>query len=172
MPVHVSSEIGQLRGVIVHSPGVELDAVTPGNRVEYLYDDIIDSEQARREHQRFVAILERFSPVYHVRDLLGDILANAEARQLLIRETMGIVPSEPLARDIGQLDADSLVRMLIEGREEERSAAGFRLSGADRFFHLRRCIGCAGMDGLQCVAEVERRGGHFAANCKAVGRLR
>ena len=120
MPVHVSSEIGHLRGVIVHSPGIELDAVTPGNRVEYLYDDIIDSEQARREHQRFVAILERFTAVYHVRELLADILANADARQLLIRETMDIVPSEPLARDIGQLDAASLVKMLIEGREEHR----------------------------------------------------
>ncbi|HET9424996.1 MAG TPA: arginine deiminase family protein [Gemmatimonadaceae bacterium] len=120
MPVHVSSEIGNLRSVIVHSPGNELDAVTPANRVEYLYDDIIDSEQARREHHRFVAILERYTKVHQVRDLLGEILANAEARQLLIRETMDIVPSEPLARDISRLDAESLVRMLIEGREEHR----------------------------------------------------
>lgn len=120
MAVHVSSEIGTLRSVIVHSPGSELDAVTPGNRVEYLYDDIIDSDQARREHHRFVAILERFATVHQVRDLLGEILANTEARQLLIRETMGIVPSEPLARDISRLDAESLVRMLIEGREEHR----------------------------------------------------
>src|SRR5258708_6768497 len=118
MPVHVSSEIGRLRGVVVTSPGVELDAVTPGNRAEYLYDDIIDSEVARKEHQRFVAILERFTLVHQVRDLLSDTLSNADARQLLIRETMDIVPSEPLARDIGQLDAESLVKMLIEGREE------------------------------------------------------
>src|SRR5688572_4684052 len=98
MAVHVTSEIGQLRSVIVHSPGNELDAVTPGNRVEYLYDDIIDSEQARREHQRFVAILERFAKVHQVRDLLAETLTNDKARQLLIRETMDIVPSEPLAR--------------------------------------------------------------------------
>lgn len=120
MPVHVSSEIGKLRGVIVHSPGAELDAVTPGNRVEYLYDDIIDSDTAQREHQRFVSILERFTTVYHVRELLAQILATPDARQLLIRETMDIVPSEPLARDISELDAESLVRMLIEGREERQ----------------------------------------------------
>src|SRR4051812_27496724 len=84
MSVHVSSEIGRLNGVIVHSPGNELDAVTPGNRVEYLYDDVIDSEAARNEHHRFVAILERFTPVYHVRQLLAEILTNSEARQLLI----------------------------------------------------------------------------------------
>src|SRR6476661_7409491 len=120
MPAHVSSEIGRLRGVVVHSPGPELLAVTPTNRADYLYDDIVEAESAQREHRRFIAILERFTTVYEVRTLLADILANAEARDLLIRETMDIVPSEPLARDISELDAQELVRMLIEGREEHR----------------------------------------------------
>jgi arginine deiminase len=118
MPAHVSSEIGRLRSVLVHSPGPELLAVTPSNRADYLYDDIIEAESAQREHRRFIAILERFTTVYQVRDLLAQILANAEARDLLIRETMDIVPSEPLARDISELDADALVQMLIEGKEE------------------------------------------------------
>src|ERR1051326_3351163 len=118
MAVHVTSEIGALKSVIVHSPGIELDAVTPHNRVEYLYDDVIDSEAARKEHSRFLAILERFATVHQIRDLLRDILVNDEARQLLIRETTDIVPSEPMARDIGEKRADDLVRMLIEGREE------------------------------------------------------
>ncbi|HEX4683096.1 MAG TPA: arginine deiminase family protein, partial [Gemmatimonadaceae bacterium] len=118
MPAHVTSEIGRLRGVIVHSPGSELLAVTPGNRADYLYDDIIDAEAAQREHRRFIAILERFTTVYQVRSLLADILANADARELLIRETMDIVPSEPLARDISELNSAALVRMLIEGRDE------------------------------------------------------
>lgn len=118
MPVLVSSEIGRLQAVLVHSPGPELLAVTPSNRADYLYDDIIEAETAQREHRRFIAILERFTKVYQVRSLLTDILANAQARELLVRETMGIVPSEPLARDIGELDPDALVRMLIEGREE------------------------------------------------------
>src|SRR5215207_402555 len=120
MAVHVTSEIGTLRSVIVHSPGAELDAVTPGTRQEYLYDDVVDGERARREHHRFVAVLERFATVHQVRDLLAEILDDDDARQLLVRETMGIVPSEPLARDIARLDAPSLVRMLIEGREEQR----------------------------------------------------
>jgi arginine deiminase len=118
MPAHVSSEIGRLRGVLVHSPGPELLAVTPSNRADYLYDDIIEAESAQREHRRFIAILERFTTVYQVRTLLADILGNAESRDLLVRETMDIVPSEPLARDIAELDAQALVRMLIEGREE------------------------------------------------------
>jgi arginine deiminase len=118
MPAHVSSEIGRLRGVLVHSPGPELLAVTPSNRADYLYDDIVDAEAAQREHRRFIAILERFATVHQVGTLLADILANAQARELLVRETMDIVPSEPLARDISELDAQALVRMLIEGREE------------------------------------------------------
>ncbi len=118
MPAGVTSEIGRLRSVLVHSPGPELLAVTPGNKAAYLYDDIIEADQARREHRRFVAILERFATVHHVRSMLADVLATPESRELLIRETMDIVPSEPLARDISELDADALVRMLIEGREE------------------------------------------------------
>src|SRR5215813_7778432 len=118
MPARVTSEIGRLRGVVVHSPGPELLAVTPSNRADYLYDDIIEAESAQREHRRFIAILERFATVYEVRNLLTDILANPQSRDLLVRETMDIVPSEPLARDISELDAPALVRMLIEGRDE------------------------------------------------------
>ena len=119
MPVHVSSEIGRLRSVLVHTPGPELLAVTPTTREDYLYDDIIDHEEARREHRRFVAIVERFANVHSVRGLLTEVLANRDVRDLLVKETMDIVPSEPLAREIADLPAESLVQMLIEGREEE-----------------------------------------------------
>ena len=118
MTASVSSEIGRLRAVLVHSPGPELLAVTPSNRADYLYDDIIDAEAAQREHRRLIAILERFTTVHQVRTLLADILGSPESRDLLIRETMDIVPSEPLARDISELDAAALVRMLIQGRED------------------------------------------------------
>jgi arginine deiminase len=114
----VSSEIGRMRAVLVHSPGPELLAVTPSNRADYLYDDIIEAESAQREHRRFIAILERFATVFQVRSLLADILSTPESRELLVRETMDIVPSEPLARDISELDAAALVKLLIEGKEE------------------------------------------------------
>src|SRR2546428_12917016 len=60
--VHVTSEIGPLRAVLVHTPGRELVAVTPGNREDYLYDDIIDLELAQREHRRVLAGLGRGAP--------------------------------------------------------------------------------------------------------------
>ncbi|HEV8217638.1 MAG TPA: arginine deiminase family protein [Gemmatimonadaceae bacterium] len=118
MTAHVSSEIGRMRAVLVHSPGPELLAVTPSNRADYLYDDIIEAESAQREHRRFIAILERFSTVLQLRSMLADILSTPKSRELLVRETMDIVPSEPLARDISELDAAALVKLLIEGKEE------------------------------------------------------
>jgi arginine deiminase len=119
MKVQVTSEIGELKGVLVHAPGPELLAVTPRTREDFLYDDIIEAETARREHQRFIAILERFTKVWQVRDLLEDVLAQPEVRDLFIRETMDIVPSEPLARDIAELEPTQLAGMLIEGKEDK-----------------------------------------------------
>jgi arginine deiminase len=56
--------------------------------------------------------------VHHVRDLLEDVFASAEARELMIRGAMDMIPSEPLAREIAELPPADLVRMLVEGREE------------------------------------------------------
>ena len=118
MSVHITSEIGRLRSVIVHTPGAELLGVTPATREDYLYDDLPDADQARKEHRRFTAVLERLCKVYEVRDLLAEVLENRETRELLVRETMDIVPSEPLAREIEALPPAELVAMLIEGRVE------------------------------------------------------
>jgi arginine deiminase len=119
MPVHVCSEIGRLRSVLVHLPGPELLAVTPDTREDFLYDDIIDLENAQKEHRRLVAILERFTTVLSVRDLLADVVSIPEARDLLVRETLDIVPSGPLANKIEVRSPEELVDMLIEGEEEE-----------------------------------------------------
>ncbi|GAC1516703.1 MAG: arginine deiminase family protein [Gemmatimonadaceae bacterium] len=118
MTVHVSSEIGRLRSVLVHTPGPELLAVTPATREDYLYDDIIDVEIAEREHSRFVAILRRFARVHYVRELLGDVFANPEARELVVRETTDVVPSSALERELIERPPAALVQMVIEGREE------------------------------------------------------
>ncbi|HEX7123128.1 MAG TPA: arginine deiminase family protein [Gemmatimonadaceae bacterium] len=128
MPVHVTSEIGRLRRVLVHTPGSELLAVTPDTREDYLYDDIVDAKSARREHRRFVAILERFTQVHQVRDLLAEVVDIPEARDLLVRETLDVIPSEPLARNIKELPADALVKLLIEGSEEPAGPLGALLN--------------------------------------------
>ncbi len=115
--VHVTSEIGPLRRVICHTPGNELRAVTPSNREQFLYDDIIDVEQARREHHRFRAILSRFAEVLEVRDLLSDIVDEPEVRSFLINRVMEIAPSEPLGGELAEVSGDELISRFIEGRE-------------------------------------------------------
>ena len=118
MPVHVSSEIGQLKRVVVHTPGPELLAVTPSTREHYLYDDIIDVEIAQAEHRRFVAVLERFATVLHVTDLLTELLSEPLPRERLIAATMDVVASERVAAELRQMVPELLVRQMIEGREE------------------------------------------------------
>jgi len=119
MPVDVTSEIGPLHTVLVHTPGRELEAVTPGNREDYLYDDIIDLEIAQREHRQFVSVLRRFARVFQVRELLAEILAQAEAREFLITKTMDVLSSDALGRRLSTLPAAQIVEMLIEGTREE-----------------------------------------------------
>ena len=118
--VRVTSEIGPLRAVICHTPGAELLAVTPSNREQYLYDDIIDLEQARKEHHRFRAVLSRFAQVHEVRQLLQDIIDEPEVRRFLMERVLEVSASQPLAGDVAETPGDELIRRFIEGQESER----------------------------------------------------
>jgi len=117
-PVHISSEIGQLRDVLVHEPGKEVLAVTPGTRRDFLYEDIIELETARSEHRKMVAVLERFATVHQARDLLHDIAAHEDVRELLAARTAFAAPSGALAKQLVDRPAEQLVEMLVEGTEE------------------------------------------------------
>ncbi len=119
MAVDVSSEIGSLESVLVHTPGHELEAVTPGNREDYLYDDIIDLEIAQREHRQFVSVLRRFARVHQVRDLLAEILSQPDARDFLISKTMVVVPDDELSKRLSTHPPAQIVEMLIEGTRED-----------------------------------------------------
>lgn len=120
--VRVTSEIGRLRTVICHTPGPELLAVTPSNREQYLYDDIIDLDQARREHQRFRAILSRFAEVLDVRDLLADIVDEPEVRRFLVNRVMEVASSEPLGGELFDMPGSALIQQFIEGKEAPQGA--------------------------------------------------
>ena len=115
--MRVTSEIGALRAVICHTPGPELLAVTPSNREQFLYDDIIDLAQARREHQRFRAVLSRFAEVYEVRDLLADIIDEPRVRSFLVEHVMEVSSSRPLGSEVAETPGEELISMFIEGRE-------------------------------------------------------
>ena len=117
--VHVTSEIGALRSVLVHTPGKELVAVTPGTREDYLYDDIIDLEIAQTEHRRLVAVLERFADVHEVRDSLAEIAGRPEVREFITTRALEVVPSDALAKQFGALSSADFVALMVEGAVEE-----------------------------------------------------
>jgi arginine deiminase len=112
--VRVTSEIGRLETVICHTPGRELLAVTPST-----YDDLLDPEEAAREHGRFKALLARFAKVHEVSELLVEIAGRDEVRTLLVERVMDVTHSQPLGRMLADQPGEALVRMFIEGRRVE-----------------------------------------------------
>ncbi|MEN8143370.1 MAG: arginine deiminase family protein [Gemmatimonadota bacterium] len=110
--LRVTSEIGRLRRVICHAPGPELARVAPSNRHEYLFDDLLDLQLARREHEAFVNILRRFAHVYETADLLLDVLDIPEGRDYITARC----GSEIQARS-ANASSEELACLLIEGEE-------------------------------------------------------
>ena len=74
MTFHVESEVGKLKQVIVHRPGLELSRLTPSNVHELLFDDVMWAERAREEHDAFVQKLRDRGVTVH---LFGELLATA-----------------------------------------------------------------------------------------------
>jgi arginine deiminase len=84
----VTSEIGPLRRVIVHRPGLEIARLTPQNRESLLFDDILWVERAQEEHDSFVEILRsRGAEVLYCRDLLKETLTDPDVRASVIDDT-------------------------------------------------------------------------------------
>ena len=53
MPIHVTSEIGPLRRVLLQRPGRELEHLSPETMEQLLFDDIPFLHRAQQEHDRF-----------------------------------------------------------------------------------------------------------------------
>jgi arginine deiminase len=86
--LHVGSEIGRLRRVILHRPGLELKRLTPRNKDELLFDDVLWVKRARQEHDAFAdALAERDVQVLYLHELLGETLDIPDARNLVLQRT-------------------------------------------------------------------------------------
>ena len=91
---HVDSEVGRLRQVILHRPGLELSRLTPRNVDALLFDDILWAKRAREEHDAFAqALRDQGVRVHYFADLLAEVLDMAEARTWLLDRiiTPGVV---------------------------------------------------------------------------------
>jgi len=92
----VDSEVGTLRRVLLHRPGLELQRLTPANKDELLFDDVLWVKRARQEHDAFAdALTERGVEVLLLHDLLTDVLADAEARADVVQRSLASVGLRP-----------------------------------------------------------------------------
>jgi arginine deiminase len=115
------SEVGKLRKVMVHRPGLELQRLTPTNHDDLLFDDVLWVERAQWEHDQFVARMrERGVEVFLLVDLLGEALASEEARTRLIElvaseHTVGWSLVDEIRAMLANLKPDDLARHLVGG---------------------------------------------------------
>ncbi len=114
---NVNSEIGELEAVILHTPGHEVESMTPSNAQRALYSDILNLSVASYEYEQLNGVLNKVTKVFQVKTLLEEILQDEKVRQKLIER---ICSSEKIlnTRDfLLELDPKELSRQLIEGSE-------------------------------------------------------
>lgn len=143
MRLHVTSEIGRLRSVLVHLPGREIDVMIPPMMNQLLFDDILFGQVAREEHRRFQQVIRYIAPeVLDVQDLLEDVLEDDAVRRAIIRD---LASRNHLGkRVIGMLrekPAAELAEILIGGLTDEREKSGdlpkFDLFPVPNYFFMR-----------------------------------
>jgi arginine deiminase len=117
--VRVTSEIGRLRRVLVHEPGLEVDHMVPAAMDELLFDDLLHGDLAREEHGIFRRVLQLLGvEVLEARDLLAETLADREARAWFLGLYEDTHPG--LESRLEAADAESLADMLSAGLRRDR----------------------------------------------------
>jgi len=85
--IRVYSEIGNLKKVLLHRPGKELENLMPEYLERLLFDDIPYLEIAQQEHDAFAKIFESLGiEVVYLEDLVVDSLINDEIKLQFIKE--------------------------------------------------------------------------------------
>jgi len=113
--VEVNSEIGELEAVILHSPGPEVENMTPENAERSLYSDILNLAEVKKEYRQFKETLAKHCTILFVKDLLEDILENDITRQNLLYEIFKYEKHQEDISTLLSLSASELAGQLIEG---------------------------------------------------------
>ncbi len=80
--INVYSEIGKLRKVLVHTPGREIEYISPDRLDELLFSALLEPKQARKEHNDFIEILEKEGvEVIQLIDLISQTYDNANEKE-------------------------------------------------------------------------------------------
>lgn len=110
-PIHVYSEIGRLKKVLLHRPGKELENLVPSLLTELLFDDIPFLKVAQEEHDAFSSILRNLDvEVVYLENLLAEAL-DTDKRVKDAFLTQFIRDAGILAEDLTRALKDFLISM-------------------------------------------------------------
>lgn len=113
--VCVNSEIGKLEHVLIHTPGEELENMSPETAHNYLYSDILNLQVAQKEYSYFKGVLQKVAKVHEISDMLADILKNSTIKNNLIERICKAENVSYLTDYLKSVEAEPLSKMLIEG---------------------------------------------------------
>lgn len=135
MKYDVSSEVGRLRQVVLHRPGDEMTRLTPSNKDQLLFDDVLWLQRAQSEHDDFARTLsEHGAEVLYLTDLLTETLAVPEARAFVLDAVIdsrifGHPTADALKAWVSGLSDAELTHLLIAGvTKDELVVAGLEPS--------------------------------------------
>jgi arginine deiminase len=115
MDINVRSEIGELEGVIIHTPGREVENMVPEFAERALYSDILNLDIARKEFKQLSSVLNKLTQTFEIRDLLCDILKIHDVKQNLIHSICKKENVSDIQSLLLDLEPTELSRVLIEG---------------------------------------------------------
>ncbi len=113
--IYVGSEVGRLKGVMLHDPGPEVSNMTPETAERALYSDILNLSVATEEYRQLSGVLARRARVFQVKDLLTEIMSNSRVRGGMVRRICEAEGVPEIADDLLQIESTELARLLIEG---------------------------------------------------------
>jgi arginine deiminase len=131
----VDSEVGRLRSVLLHRPDRSLQRLTPRNREELLFDEVIWVKRAQEDHDVFADTLrDRGVEVLYLAALLAETMAVPDGRAWLLDRRVGATEHGCLADELraalDEMDGETLAECLIGGMTlDESPVKGTRQGG-------------------------------------------
>ncbi|MBU3182005.1 arginine deiminase [Clostridium psychrophilum] len=87
--INIYSEIGNLKTVLIHRPGGEIENLIPEYLERLLFDDIPFLKVARQEHDNFAKILkENGVETLYLEKLAAEAVKNPEVKELFLNEVI------------------------------------------------------------------------------------
>lgn len=113
--IQLYSEIGRLKGVIIHTPGHEVENMVPENAERALYSDILNLSEVEKEYCKFRAVLSKIADTFQVADLLVDVLSDEDIKHQFLMDTFRLEGVKEDPDYLFELSNAELTRQLIEG---------------------------------------------------------